>query len=523
MSYSFTPSIKPGSSSLVEPLQDVSKNRVVASMVATSKIDKIRAINLFFLFFIPITNATKLEFSTNKQYNKYMKKAVLILVTLVIVATLGFFMFACNTDVPIDFTLPENLSSLALGRDICYATYVKWDTDSFPNLADQGLFWTRLDSSNPRGFSQRMLHEMNGLYSYYFNPNKPTAIFVHGVQNGRGYREQFVMTVSGLYGRYYEFEHINFPDNNMYFPVIWLQKGWNLGIFHWNRLADTSLVGISIVSLNIWSIDRPGIRDTIAGVTYRNPQGSFTLNVSDFSVSEIFAADYIRSVNRFNEVFGGGVGTEEIRLIGHSMGAQVTCAGLFLLAQLTKAGQLPLQALPCRYAMLDPYFGVAIETGGTVVIMNLHNEISFTDGGRFINYDVGETMLAMLNYFRQIGISVEFYILYEPMWMTIILTPFLPRIRQSVSAFVYMVMDFQNQYDPSYTNMANGHDAIMFWYMASIAFPPAPDVTNPRVNAFGPTASLPTSILRTMQNVVFLQTGSTYMFPAYYASFIRIT
>lgn len=64
----------------------------------------------------------------------------------------------------------------------------------------------------------------------YFDPRKPTLLYVHGIEPGttvRGFRETFV-TPTGV-----ETVFPRVPTGN-----LWLDRGYNIAIFYWNQFSD---------------------------------------------------------------------------------------------------------------------------------------------------------------------------------------------------------------------------------------------------------------------------------------------
>jgi hypothetical protein len=64
----------------------------------------------------------------------------------------------------------------------------------------------------------------------YFDPRKPTLLYVHGIEPGttvRGFRETFV-TPTGV-----ETMFPRVPTGN-----LWLDRGYNIAIFYWNQFSD---------------------------------------------------------------------------------------------------------------------------------------------------------------------------------------------------------------------------------------------------------------------------------------------
>ncbi len=91
-----------------------------------------------------------------------------------------------------------------------------------PNVLDYGIYWFGTGNVSQKAVA--------GVANPYFNPSKPTVIYIHGWQNGssqRGSRETF-----------------NYKQNDATYGIdvnaadAWISAGWNIGIFYWNQFAD---------------------------------------------------------------------------------------------------------------------------------------------------------------------------------------------------------------------------------------------------------------------------------------------
>jgi hypothetical protein len=461
-----------------------------------------------------------------------MKKFGLFLIVLVISLSFVFVMFACSDNLPKMPALQSSIAHLALASGVNYANDVRWDVEKFDELKDQGLYWTK-PAKNAQGFEQAMLWEIERDTSHaeYFDPNKPTVIYFHGVQQDRGYHLQVNLSASNTYAlpQYFE-DFINLEEEGLdgiYLPTIWLMAGFNFGIYHWHRLSDPAAAGLLPIEVGIWStelMDSNPFNPRKIGIQYRrqkpgtlvNPNHNDTEyinNVSEFSIAEHVAADYIRAMNAFNRVFNGQVGKTEIRFAGHSMGGQLSAASLFLLTQLAKDGQLPLQALPTRYAMLDSYFGLALTDEITARIPEV--TINWTNGGGFVNDgDTGATLLEVMRYLVSAGIALEFYI--TPNFMTAIFTVYSNAAKEI--ATVYVDLNFENFIYPNFSAAQNAHNALNEWYFLSIAFDYT--LTKDNTGAYAPNAALPTNLLRQLEGTEFA--AATAQFPPKFAEFNRV-
>ncbi len=167
-----------------------------------------------------------------------------------------------------------------------------------------------------------------GVANSFFDPNKPTIVYVHGnapdAVQGKD-REDFLLSDGGL----------NLQSHNQ-----WKAAGWNVAIFYWIQFADEG----------IWN-SAPPIKvekkiydhNTDVGMRWRGSNGNFyvTSGVTNLPIKNLFAA-------RYQEVFGNGY-NREIRIVGNSLGGNLTMAGLLKVYR--NGGRLP-----SRVTLMDPFW-----------------------------------------------------------------------------------------------------------------------------------------------------------------------
>lgn len=131
----------------------------------------------------------------------------------------------------------------------------------------------------------------------YFDPKKPTVIFVHGWRiNNRSN------------GRTLYFTNDILEEN---FANIWRRKGWNFIAYHWIQYADES--DFYGVECKIWS-------DTCdnKNIQWLDSSG----NRFEHSKKESLAA---KAHREFVDSFGVKIDPDkELRIVGHSIGTQLT-------------------------------------------------------------------------------------------------------------------------------------------------------------------------------------------------------
>ena len=225
-----------------------------------------------------------------------------------------------------------------------------------PNSLSYGLYWFGTDGAN-----QKFVH---GEANPYFDPDKPTLIFVHGWQPFLSYNLP------------------NFDVDGEDTAASWISSGWNVGIFVWNQFADetTDVVGggfgdgappqgVLDAEEKIWTANGlHGMRwrdwDSLVpplGDGYSDPPPNTP------SAGDLFYQIYASAMTE--QSYTGG----NIRIAGHSLGNQMAVRLTKLIADDIQAGNLPETVRPDRVALLDPYWSpdarsyLANRTTGAVV------------------------------------------------------------------------------------------------------------------------------------------------------------
>jgi hypothetical protein len=203
-----------------------------------------------------------------------------------------------------------------------------------------GLYWFGLDNANQKVVA--------GEENPYFDPAKPTLIFVHGWQ-------PFLSN-----------ELPNFAFNGNDTAAGWIDDGWNVGIFVWNQFSD-EISGIT----QAWTSDDfppEGVRDAEAKIW--SPNGPRAMRWRDHdnllipsidngyneapagtpSAGNLFYQAYTSALTE--QTYTGGI----IRLAGHSLGNQMAVRLTKLVHDGIAAGDIPETLRPTRVALLDPYW-----------------------------------------------------------------------------------------------------------------------------------------------------------------------
>lgn len=193
------------------------------------------------------------------------------------------------------------------------------------NQLDYGIYWFGLGNVSQKS--------VPGLANPYYNPARPTVIYIHGWQKDSSLtskRETFNYKLNDpTYG-----VDVNMAD-------AWINKGWNIGIFYWNQFADEPEV--KNAETKIWTANGP------QGMRWRKADGTYTtVGSPSKSVSDLFLEEYTNAMWYQTNT--------NIRLLGHSLGNQVATRGAKLISDEVDAGRLPSPLRPKRIALLDPFW-----------------------------------------------------------------------------------------------------------------------------------------------------------------------
>ena len=319
----------------------------------------------------------------------------------------------------------------------------QWDDPSNFTKLDYGVYWFRCGKcrTNPDGTktSNGIKADPTDLGTSYYDPDKPTVIYVHGIQeNGKKQRESFVS-----------------PTDASDMAAQWKTKGYNVGLFYWNQIADDNGLPPRIHEGKVWG--------QWSGKSYwrwRKMDGSFvymqpTTMANTNTVADLFRDSYAAALkNQTNP---------DIRLAAHSMGNQVAIRGTSLLQ--SSGGSEPM---PKRVALLDPYYS------------QINNYLTIRprdEATKFVSQLKGAEVL-----FEYYKTSAE-------------------RVIDTVDTIAKQ-MAYVKIY-PNYTipNQAAAHGAAVHWYLSSPSYsPPAWDynsATRKYTRAgVAPSAAMPDSTLQ---------------------------
>ncbi len=361
---------------------------------------------------------------------------------------------------------------------INYAEKVYFDIEKEPELAETGLFWARWNESKNE---IELLHADSPQGAALIDADKPTIINVHGVlTEGNKEAERFNLNSKVHFPEDYGVEG---EDISMLY--LWIREGWNVGVYHYNKFASDIP---NLLEGKIWSNNSP------AGIRYKKVDG--TQSAPDFTkycLAEHFAADYIRAMR----LLPSSMGEKEIRVAAHSMGGQLATAGIFLLTELARVGQLPAHQLPQRYTLLDAFFSIKV---GNLDIGIKDVNISWS-GKPLYNNSTGSTMIECLKDLAANGMALEYYV-YEESPLKAFMPELIEDLRKYV-AYVVILPDYNN-INSKFTLTTDGHNGVREWYLVSKLSSPLKDITEGRnTGALAPSAALDTAILKGFMGQAF--------------------
>ncbi|MBZ9713111.1 hypothetical protein [Deinococcus multiflagellatus] len=214
---------------------------------------------------------------------------------------------------------------------------------------DTGLYWySRAETGAPGGVGCKARADGAAIPGYY-DPARPVMIFVHGWQDGS--------TKAGKRDSFY------FSEANQSVADAWIAAGWNVALYHWTQLADDEgTAGVPYhAQAKIWTAaytyrDALGRTQDIR-MRYRQPDGSYTqAGMPTVSAGQLFYAAYKSALSAWTYS-----GAEGVRVMGHSLGAQMALA---LADRAAADPALPAGKRPSRIILADPYWSPASPGGG---------------------------------------------------------------------------------------------------------------------------------------------------------------
>ncbi len=167
----------------------------------------------------------------------------------------------------------------------------------------------------------------DGVDKVCYDKNKPTIIFIHGMQMNYGYhRYDPIANADGI-----------------------VKAGYNFGVFFWSQLADCGMPGVG--KKKIWG-------RTSGNFFYADENDNRVEEADDvlkYATSEVFVAYYLDFMEK------AGCDGSSVTITGHSLGANTLFAVTSYMTTLYKEGLITKEFLPDRFTYLDAYMDALVD------------------------------------------------------------------------------------------------------------------------------------------------------------------
>jgi hypothetical protein len=168
----------------------------------------------------------------------------------------------------------------------------------------------------------------------FFDPSRPTVLFVHGWSPGASAPDTFDMTVRDAP-----------PELDV--VEVWRNAGWNIGMFNWETLSHEE--DVDDAEAKIWSTEGP------QGMRRQGREGVFGPG-PPIAMGEILGLFITHSLMELGIESGTRV---PFWLTGHSLGNQLATRAAGLMLEARDAGDISNRIFPERLVLLDPYWSSA--------------------------------------------------------------------------------------------------------------------------------------------------------------------
>ncbi|WP_034339186.1 hypothetical protein [Deinococcus misasensis] len=265
----------------------------------------------------------------------------------VVLGTTTLILASCGNSAPQQQAVSEqdwgnhlqfNIDDASGISPLAAACPTQLDTGYNSSVLNVGLYWYSPSESTDRGGVGCKARADGAAIPGYFDPSKPTIIYVHGWNNG--------LTASGRIGTTLQSngrEDLFFSEGNLNVADAWIQAGWNVGIYQWTQLADDDgVLGKPYAAqAKIWTTTYPNVN-----MRFRKADGTFNTTGSlTRPAGDQFALDYKAAMAQFTG--------SEVRFVGHSLGSQMVLAASWNLYNDTS---FPNSKKPRRVVFADPYW-----------------------------------------------------------------------------------------------------------------------------------------------------------------------
>jgi len=190
---------------------------------------------------------------------------------------------------------------------------------------EYGIYWYGKEDASQKA--------LPGQPNPYYDPTKPTMLFIHGWQPDQAYSHRTLM---------WKYEDATTGVTTAFdLAAPWVEGGWNIGVFDWGPFADES--NVLEAEAKVWTATGP------RGMRWRDRDGNYqTAGVPQLSASELLYRNYLDVLADYRG--------PEIRIAGHSMGNQMATALVLRLLETLGRDEISPHLLPTRLTLLDPYW-----------------------------------------------------------------------------------------------------------------------------------------------------------------------
>ena len=181
-----------------------------------------------------------------------------------------------------------------------------------------------------------------GVTNPFYDPAKPTIIYVHGNQPGAvaaKTREDLVFRATNAI--------VKNTQNT------WIDRGWNVAIFHWVQLADDP---DGLLPYNPeYKMYGTAAANGFPGTRWRRSDNTFSSTNWSKTVTDIFLDEYAKLIPNSTTLL------PEIELVGNSLGGQLVMTAVAKMKfvkgyQPSNTSSVLLNRMPKRITLMDPYW-----------------------------------------------------------------------------------------------------------------------------------------------------------------------
>ena len=143
----------------------------------------------------------------------------------------------------------------------------------------------------------------------FYNPNRPTILFIHGLRQGaseKEIRQDFMLRTLELDGSgnpVIDDEGNVQYESEEFLPALWMERGYNFAIFNWTQFADME---------DMTSVEMKLYDDLL--VDWRKPNGELVVD---------HLPEQQDIVQMMNEQYDEWSPNRPVRVVGHGIGAQL--------------------------------------------------------------------------------------------------------------------------------------------------------------------------------------------------------